>query len=153
MHDGNMGESIELIARGVLIGPRGILLCRAAGMDNTFLPGGHVEFREPAEAALERELLEELGARVKVEDFLGAVESVFTQDGRTHHEVNLVFGVSGPAVVRRTTLTASETHIEFVWQSVNTLANANLLPRPLRALIPQWTRGKHVAWTSDIRNK
>jgi 8-oxo-dGTP diphosphatase len=152
MNDGDMGPAIELIARGVLIGPRGILLCQSVGQDNTFLPGGHVEHGESATAALARELQEELGMRVKVEDFLGALEAVYTHEGRVHHEVNLVFGISSPTLVRRAKLTASESHINFSWQPINALTDANLLPKPLRALIPQWTRGKHAPWASDIRD-
>jgi 8-oxo-dGTP pyrophosphatase MutT (NUDIX family) len=143
--------SIEVIARGMLIGTRGVLLCRATGADNTFLPGGHIEYGEPAPRALARELEEELGVRIKVEEFLGVVECVFTQDGIQHHEVNLVFQMSSPGVERRARFTPVETNIEYLWQPVNLLAAVNLLPKSLRSLVPLWTRGKQMAWASDIR--
>ena len=147
---------IELIARGVLIGPHGLLLCHPAGpvgKDYTYLPGGHVEFGETASAALVREMREELQMRVDVDNFLGALESVFVQDGETHHEMNLIFGISSPMLVRRLKVPSApsvEEKIEFQWRPVNMLAAAHLLPRALRTLIPQWTRGKHMAWASEV---
>jgi DNA modification methylase/8-oxo-dGTP pyrophosphatase MutT (NUDIX family) len=142
--------AIELIARGLLIGPRGALLCRNVGMTYTYLPGGHVEFGETAAAALERELTEELGMRVTAERFLGAIESAFEQNGQRHHEVSLVFEMNAAAVARRATFTPAESHLEFLWQPIHLLAEANLLPPPLRALIPEWTRGRQVPFASDI---
>ena len=142
---------IELIARGVLIGPHGILLCRAVGSDTTFLPGGHVEFGESAATTLVREMHEEIAARVDVTDFLGAVESLYQQDDVMHHEVNLVFGISSPTLVRRPRISSAEPKLEFEWHAVNLLVAARLLPKTLCTLIPQWTRGKHVPWLSDVR--
>ena len=147
MHD----DGIELIARGVLIGARGLLLCRAIGKDYTFLPGGHIEVAESAHTALVREVREELGMKVEVDDFLAVVECVYTQDAIKHHEVNLVFLMSGPSLERRAKFTPVEPALEFFWHPITGLNDANLLPKPLRLLIPQWTRGKHVPWTSDIK--
>ncbi len=141
---------IELIARGVLLGPRGILLCRNAGMDYTYLPGGHVEFGESATAALEREIFEELALHAKAGNFLGVIEHTFTQAGVAHHEISLVFELTGSAIARRARLTPAESRLEFVWQPLHTLSEANLLPRPLRQLVPIWTRGKHAPFHSDM---
>jgi 8-oxo-dGTP diphosphatase len=145
-----MPQTIEIIARGVLFGTRGVLLCRQVGADSTFLPGGHVEYGEAAPSALVRELKEELGMKVEVAQFFGVVENAYIDKGTLHHEVNLVFEMSGPAVERRAKFTALEPHIEFLWQPINMLADANLLPKALRTLVPLWSRGKHPAWASEI---
>ena len=149
MQNGN----IEVIARGVLIGPRGILLCRSVGQDNTFLPGGHVEFGEAVASTLVRELQEELQVKVEVDDYLGTLECVYAQEGETHHEVNLIFSISSPLLVRRGKVTSAEPKLDFQWHGVNNLTEAHLLPRPLRLMIPQWTRGKHEPWASEIRHE
>lgn len=147
---GKDSASIEVIARGLLPGQRGILVCRNAGMNYTYLPGGHVEFGESAAAALEREIFEELALRAKAETFLGAIEHTFTQDGVVHHEISLVFEMTSSAIARRARFTPAEGRLEFLWQPLHTLAEANLLPRPLRQLIPLWTRGKHAPFSSDM---
>ena len=64
-------NTIEIIARGALICSRRLLLCRNRKHGHVFLPGGHVEFGEPARAALEREMREETGYLPKKVERLG----------------------------------------------------------------------------------
>ena len=145
---------IEIIARGVLIGPRGVMLCRPSSGGYAYLPGGHVEFGETAGAALEREVLEELGMKAKAERYLGTLESSFVQrqgaTERRHHEINLVFQLSSSVIARRARLEAVEEGIEFFWNPTHNLAEVNLLPKPLRLLIPRWSIGKIEPWASDM---
>ena len=148
------GTHIEIIARGVLIGPRGILLCRPASGGYAYLPGGHVEFGEAAGAALEREILEELGMKARTERFLGALEASFAQgqgsNERKHHELNLVFQLSSSVIARRARLEAIEDGIEFFWSPAHSLAEVNLLPKQLRLLVPRWSIGKIEPWASEM---
>jgi 8-oxo-dGTP pyrophosphatase MutT (NUDIX family) len=52
--------------------------------------GGGVLFGEPADAAVRRELMEELGVGVRTHRGLGVTESIFTVAGRRYHEVFLL---------------------------------------------------------------
>ena len=54
-------------------------------------PGGAVEAAESQDAALIREVREEVGAEVRDLRFLGAVESIFTFDGEPGHEIVMVY--------------------------------------------------------------
>lgn len=83
----------EVIARGLLIMHGRVLLCRNLGKNYFYLPGGHVEFGEPAAAALEREFLEETGRVVRAGACVLVSEHAFTQGKRPRHELNLVFHV------------------------------------------------------------
>ena len=82
---------IETIARGVCFREGQLLLCRAKGGATTYLPGGHVEFGETGRQALVREVKEELGLDAQTGKFLGVVENAFTQHGKPHAEINLVY--------------------------------------------------------------
>ncbi|MCE9590006.1 MAG: NUDIX domain-containing protein [Planctomycetes bacterium] len=86
---------IEVIARGVWVEAGHLLLCRNRERGHLFLPGGHVEFNEPAQLALEREFREEAGLAVKAGQFIGVFEAGFDQVGkrgpRRHHELNFLF--------------------------------------------------------------
>nr|WP_155606343.1 NUDIX domain-containing protein [Paenibacillus timonensis] len=58
------------MARGVILTERHLLVAHCKGMDNTFLPGGHVEFQESIRSSLYREIKEELGLSSEVHNLL-----------------------------------------------------------------------------------
>ncbi len=53
--------------------------------------GGAIEFGEYSVDAIKRELSEELGATVVDLRYLGTLENVFTHDGRTGHEIVMIY--------------------------------------------------------------
>jgi ADP-ribose pyrophosphatase YjhB (NUDIX family) len=53
--------------------------------------GGGIEFGERADAAVRREIREELGAELAETRLLGVVENLFTYEGRPGHEIVFVF--------------------------------------------------------------
>ena len=131
---------IEILARGVCIMKGQLLLCQTRGAANTYLPGGHVEFREQARKALEREIAEEMGYRAKAGRFLGCVEHVFPQKGRWHAEINLMFELRIPGLTPATPPPSCEEWIEFCWVPLNKLRSAHLEPSVLVKELPEWLR-------------
>ena len=125
---------IETIARGVCVKDGRLLLCRAKGGGSTYLPGGHIEFGETGRAARVREVKEELGVDSSTGSFLGALENSFIQNGRPHAEINLVYELKLADGVDADGLKSCEDWIEFVWQDMDDLESANLLPEGFRAL-------------------
>jgi 8-oxo-dGTP diphosphatase len=119
------------------------------GAGNTFLPGGHVEFGESAEATIARECLEEFGSVVRVGEFVGVWENAFEEGGRAFHEVTLVFAgeLEGSSAV----VVAREGHLEFQWWPVEDLAAANLLPVECREVVrAQALGGPGPVWSSNL---
>lgn len=116
---------IETIARGVCIADGKLLLCRAKGGNSSYLPGGHIEFGETGREALVREVKEELGVGSKTGKFLGAVENAFLQKGRRHAEINLVYALELGSL----DAVSQEDWIEFFWQPLDRLGEANILPK------------------------
>jgi 8-oxo-dGTP pyrophosphatase MutT (NUDIX family) len=88
---------IRCIAIAVIARPRdGALLvfdgCDPVTNDRFHRPlGGGIEVGETAEAAVRRELIEELGAELEDVALLGWVENIFTYAGRAGHEIVAVF--------------------------------------------------------------
>lgn len=83
--------SIRVIA--LAIAWRGDELLLLSGTDEVkgdrFLrpPGGGVEFGETSGTTVEREMMEEFGARVVLKRFLGVIEDVFIYRGEVGHQV------------------------------------------------------------------
>ncbi len=61
------------------------------------LPGGRGEWHEPAEDALRRELIEEVGVEVAVGSLLWTAEDFYHYKGMHYHEIALYFRMSLPA--------------------------------------------------------
>ena len=66
-------------------------MCRNIAAGYLYLPGGHIEFAEPASEALRRELLEETNQKIAVGPLLLTTESTFHDGQSDHHEINLIF--------------------------------------------------------------
>ena len=54
-------------------------------------PGGRIEFGERSEAALRREIKEELGSGIENPKLLGVLENLFIFDGQQGHEIVFVY--------------------------------------------------------------
>lgn len=144
---GRKDKDIELLARGVIIRNGSILLAHSLGAGNTYLPGGHIEWGEPAKRALERELLEETGLRLRAGKFLGAVEHSFGKGKRRTHEINLIFLVEGRIYYK---VVSRETKIEFLWQPLTKLRTVNLQPYPLQLLLPRMFINRIPIWAGTM---
>lgn len=132
---GRTGE-IEVIARGLIQVGSSYLMCRDVEKGYCYLPGGHVEFGESAAAALERELVEEAGLRVKVGRLLMAAEVIFEQGGKRRHEVNLVFHVEpapGVTLDPGVEMASLEEGIGFDWVEQAAVVETDLRPGVIRA--------------------
>ena len=142
---------IEIIARGVFIEGEQVLLCHSIGAQNTFLPGGHVEFRETARRSLEREMEEELGLASSSGAFLGGVENAFLQGDVVHCEVNVVFRLDIPGIDASAAPRSRERGIEFLWVAIDRLGEACLEPAPLCGLVPEWhgAAAPQVRWVTS----
>lgn len=123
---------IETIARGICIQNGKVLLCRAKGSKTTYLPGGHIEFGEKGREALVREMDEEMGVKATAGRFVNVVENSFTQHGKPHAEINLVYEFTIP---EGTPAVAKEDWIEFEWRDVADIDSANLLPTDMIDLV------------------
>lgn len=94
-----MDKNVEIrpIALGVAIKNNKLLVSEGYDKvkDQTFYRciGGGIEFLEKSEVALKREFMEELGVEIKVHDFLGISENIFTYEGKNGHELVLFYAV------------------------------------------------------------
>jgi len=130
--------NVEVIARGVCVVDGQLLLCHGKKAKLTYLPGGHIEFRETARQALVREIQEEMGRGAEAGRFLGCCEHAFAQKGEPHAEINLVFELNIPGLDPHAPVAAAEDWIGFRWQPLDKLDEANLEPAPFRTLIAEW---------------
>ncbi len=128
-------KEFHYITRALVIDGDSVLLVKAKGAGNTFLPGGHVEVGESAHEALKREIAEEIGLSSVVGDFCGAVEHEWPEDTKEHHEICLVFKVQIPELDQSIAPISQEAHLDLFWAKISELNELNLQPSPFRKLI------------------
>jgi 8-oxo-dGTP diphosphatase len=145
-----MAEKFHYIVRGLCISEGQILVAKAIGEKNTFLPGGHVDTGEKAQDALVREIKEELGVTATISFFLGAVENYWEQNSVSHFEINLVFMVKIDELSVNTKPTSQEDHLEFLWVRPEELPALNLLPTPNIELVNGLHQYKPAFWASTL---
>ncbi len=146
-----MKTELEILARGVCIDDGKILLCQTKGDSNTYLPGGHVEFKETVKEALCREIREELGVGSTAGRFLGAVEHTFEQKGEPHCEINLLFELSSDELNAGSRPASQEDYIEFHWVPLADIAEFKLEPAVLIGKLPQWLAADGGNWGSSYK--
>lgn len=132
----------EIIARAVVRRDGRLLLARQRTQSWSFLPGGHVEPGERVEAALLRELAEELGTEAEVTGFVGAVENSYKDNAVTRHEINLVFEVS----IHATEAISREDHLEFHWLPLNQLTDTDVRPSALKNALMATEANREPFW-------
>lgn len=129
-------EELKL-ARGILFEKNRVLLAEDVKNGHFFLPGGHVETKEPVKSALEREWKEELGWDIETGQFYGCIEHAWEDPSRdmAFFEINYLFAVrvkKGDKAAPQ----SREKHIRFAWIDIAHLGKTKLYPAPLKKMLP-----------------
>ena len=80
-------------AAGVLVKDNMLLLQKDIGGSEYALPGGQVRFCEEAKNALEREFIEETGAKIQTGKLMWTEECFWTMNGADRHTITFYFEV------------------------------------------------------------
>jgi 8-oxo-dGTP diphosphatase len=136
-------NNIHVLSRAVIIDQGHILLCQTVDLPIAFyfLPGGHIEHSESAEAALLREITEESGAKCYIKRFLGCLEHSFEPGHNSichNHEYNFIFEVESSMLKLGIKIPQMESHIKLVWIPLNTMNIIDFRPEYLREILVEW---------------
>jgi 8-oxo-dGTP pyrophosphatase MutT (NUDIX family) len=147
------------LARGLLFNNDNVLLVQdiRPGQGHYFLPGGNVEAGESVKETLPREWQEELGWDIQAGAFVGCLENKWNFNRKTDgvqvevFEVNFLFMAKASDTTLELEPISKEPHLKFSWVPIKELSTLNLLPAPLKSLIPDIANSKATAiWASTL---
>jgi ADP-ribose pyrophosphatase YjhB (NUDIX family) len=122
-----------------------VLLCTVDGLGYWFLPGGRVRLGEPSDAALTRELAEELGHALPPGPLALVAENIY-RDGSLQHEIGLYYRLRWPDALDPADLhRGTEPGHHFRWVPMTGLGSAGFRPAGLIPILPGLAVGlRHV---------
>lgn len=126
---------------GVILHENQVLIHKSPKDDFWALPGGRVEFQEPANETIKREMQEELGIDVCVERLLWVVESFFEHNSKSYHELGFYFLISTTSDATIYSQTQAFDGIEkdndliFKWHEIEDLENIEIHPKFLQSAL------------------
>ena len=139
----------HILARGIIIDSDYILVAKAKNANNTFLPGGHLEFNENLKKTLEREIMEEVGVNCNTKEYIGCVENQWIENNIINQEINHVFMVGG--INKNMEINSKENHLEIYWIKINDIEKENLLPVSMRKMIEGVYKNNLINYISEIK--
>ena len=99
--------------------------------------GGGIEFGEPSAETICRELMEEIHVEVESESlrYLGAVENIFTFNGKPGHEIVLIYDgmLRAPALYDQAIIRGKEANGEefhAMWKAIDEFGEGKLILYP-----------------------
>jgi len=148
----NNGENsfFHILARGIILDNDYILVVRAKNADNTFLPGGHLNFNENLKGALCREILEEIGINCTVGEYIGCVEGQWVENNINNQEINHIFIVNG--INKNMEIKSKEEHLDIYWINKKDMEKENLLPYSMRTIIENiYNKNNKINYISEVK--
>ena len=121
-------NTIEVIARGLLIKDYHLLVCKGKNAKYFYLPGGHIEFGETAEEALHREWHEELACDCNIQKYLTHFEERFVVGDKKHHEYTFLYQVDCEKLSLNEPLPHPEEDLFFEWLPLDEKPSLHLYP-------------------------
>jgi 8-oxo-dGTP pyrophosphatase MutT (NUDIX family) len=153
--DDRENNYFHILARGIIIDGDYILVAHAKNADNTFLPGGHLEFYENLKQTLKREIKEEIGMDCIVDKYIGCIESQWndneiqlTENNIYNQSVDHIFIING--IDKNMEIKSKEKHLDFYWIKINETEKYNLLPYSMRKIIEGIYTNKIINYISEI---
>ncbi|MGB0934488.1 MAG: NUDIX domain-containing protein [Alphaproteobacteria bacterium] len=132
-------DYIHIITRALIIDNGHVLVCVNKGNRlYSCLPGGKISHGEKLEDSLVKIFYEDVGHCLKVESYVGAMESGWHAEQKQAHEINMIFNCTSPELSCFTQPASKSAHSDLAWVKVSDLSNALLRPRALQAAIPTW---------------
>ncbi len=127
---------LNIRAGGVIIHNNKVLLHKNELSDHYAIIGGRVKIGEDSKSSVKRELEEEIGKNVKIEDCLATIENFFDAKGKKYHEIMFLwkaeFEKDEDKNIDYTLYNAEgKDYLSYKWIDIDKLNNYNVVPKAI----------------------
>lgn len=148
---------------GIAIHDGRVLAVKISPYDFWLFPGGRVEFMESSQAALEREIKEELGVPCRVERPLWVVEDFYTFEGQDTHELCYYYLIAFPdheeiykkreewLIDEPAKLNERSKTLAFQWIPLGLLESVNLVPKYIKVKLDSLPNGMELIIINHLK--
>lgn len=113
-----------------------ILLFKSENRNFYMLPGGKVNKLESSEKTLKREIKEETGLNINITCFKTFSESLVTENGKTHQQVDAIYeAVYNKEIENDEFISLEGKFISFKWFNIKDINKINIEPSKIKFII------------------
>lgn len=133
-------KTFNVRSAGILRYQDKILLSKRSDKDYYSLPGGRISFNEESSMALKRELKEELGWDIKIDDLklLRIIENFFTyKDATNFHEILFIYEIpiSKKYFDIGNFINLENPQMQMLWVNIDEFLSLNIKPSLVKSII------------------
>ena len=113
------------------------------------LPGGRIEIGENSEQTIKREMQEELGRKIEIEEYMTTIENFFEIENKKYHELYFLYKIEFEKEADKKieyTLQNLEgkEYLQYEWLDLDKIEGCNLLPKCLKEVVKTKVFPAHI---------
>lgn len=139
----DVGEyKLNIRAAGLVIHNNKVLVHRNINHDHYALIGGRIAINENSVDTVKREILEEMGKEVDVEECIAVVENFFTMKGKRYHEIMFIHKVEfvdeqDKLIDYTLDNIEGKDYLKYMWLDIDKIEEYNILPKITKEILKE----------------
>ena len=131
---------LNIRAGGVIIHSNKVLTHKDVNKDHYCLPGGRIEIGESSEQTIKREIQEELGKRIEIQDYIATIENFFEMENKNYHELYFLYKIEfidekDKRIDHTMHNVEGKDYLKYEWLDLDKIDQYNILPACLKDIL------------------
>lgn len=131
---------LNIRAGGIIIHSNKVLTHKDDNKEHYALPGGRIEVGENSKKTIKREIKEELGKEIEVQDYLATIENFFVMNDKKYHELYFLYRIEfkdeeDRKIIQTMKNIEGKDYLHYEWLDLNEIDQYNLLPACLKDVL------------------
>lgn len=139
----DVGEyKLNIRAAGVVIHNNKVLVHRNINHEHYALIGGRIAINENSVDTVKREIFEEMGKEVEVQECIAVVENFFTMKGKRYHEIMFIHKVEfvdeqDKLIDYTLDNIEGKDYLKYMWLDIDKIEEYNILPKITKKILKE----------------